>query len=49
MCLKEPCFPDCSEVSLLVPVFKNVGVKHNAKNYHPVSIPSVVKGVLKNL
>ena len=22
---KEPCFPDCSKVSLVVPVFKNVG------------------------
>ena len=24
-CLKESCFPDCSKVSLVVPVFKNVG------------------------
>ena len=25
MCLKEPCFPDCWKVSLVVRVFKNVG------------------------
>ena len=49
MCLKEPCFPDCSKVSLVVPVFTNVGVMYNAKNYHPVSLPSAVKRVLKNL
>ena len=24
-CLKESCFPDCWKVSLMVPVFKNVG------------------------
>ena len=27
MCLKEPCFPDCWKVALVVPVFKNVGGK----------------------
>ena len=26
-CLKESCFPDCWKVSLVVPVFKNVGGK----------------------
>ena len=26
MCLKKPCFPDCWKVSLVVPVFKNVGL-----------------------
>ena len=26
-CLKESCFPDCWKVSLVVPVFKNVGEK----------------------
>ena len=25
MCLKESCFPDCWKVSLVVPVFKNIG------------------------
>ena len=24
-CVKESCFPDCWKVSLVVPVFKNVG------------------------
>ena len=40
-CLKESCFPDCWKVSLLVPVFKNVGERSTAKNYHPVSLLSV--------
>ena len=26
-CLKESCFPDCWKVSLVVPVFKNIGGK----------------------
>ena len=26
-CLKESCFPDCWKVSLVVPLFKNVGQK----------------------
>ena len=41
MCLKESCFPDCWKVSLLVPVFKNVGERSTAKNYRPVSLLSV--------
>ena len=48
MCLKEPCFSDCSKVSLVVPVFKNLGVMYNAKNDHPVSLSDVVKRFLKN-
>ena len=28
-CLKESCFPDCWKVSLVVPVFNNVGEKSN--------------------
>ena len=28
-CLKESCFPDCWKVSLVVPVFNNVGEKFN--------------------
>ena len=32
MCLKEPCFPDCWKISLVVPVFKNVGKRSTAKN-----------------
>ena len=40
--LKESCFPDCLKVSLVVPVFKNVGERSTAKNYCPVSFLSVV-------
>ena len=35
-CLKESCFPDCWKVSLVVPVFKNVGERSTAKNYHSI-------------
>ena len=31
ICLKESCFPDCWKVSLVVPVFKNVGKRSTAK------------------
>ena len=41
-CLKESCFSDCWKVSLVVPVFKNVGERSTAKNYQPVSLISVV-------
>ena len=34
--LKESCFPECWKISLVVPVFKNVGERFTAKNYHPV-------------
>ena len=37
-CLKESCFPDCWKVSLVVPVFKNVGERSTAKNYHLASL-----------
>ena len=33
-CLKESCFPDCWKVSSVVPVFKNVGERSTAENYH---------------
>ena len=33
-CLKESCFPDCWKVSSVFPVFKNVGERSTAKNYH---------------
>ena len=42
-CLKDSCFPDCWKVSLVVPVFKNVGEGSTAKNYFPVSLLSVEK------
>ena len=47
MCLKESCFPDCWKVSLVVPVLKNFGGKSTAKNYHPVSLLSVVSEVFQ--
>ena len=48
-CLKESCFPDCWKVSSVVPVFKNVGERSTAKNYHPVSLLSVVCKVFEKL
>ena len=47
--LRESCFPDCWKVSSVVPVFKNVGERSTAKNYHPVSPPSVVSKVFEKL
>ena len=49
MCLKESCFPDCWKVSLVVPVFKNVGERSTAKNYRPVGLLSVVSKVFEKL
>ena len=49
MCLRESCFPDCWKVSLVVSVFKNVGERSTVKNYHPVSLLSVVSKVFKKL
>ena len=48
-CLKESYFPDCWKVSLVVPVFKNVGERSTAKNYRPVSLLSVVSKVFEKL
>ena len=48
-CLKESCFPDCWKASSVVPVFKNVGERSTAKNYHPVSLLSVVSRVFEKL
>ena len=47
--LKECFFPDCWRVSSVVPVFKNVGERSTAKNYHHVSLLSVVSKVFENL
>ena len=47
--LKESCFPDCWKVSLVVPGFKNVAEWSSAKNYHPVSLFSVVIKVFEKL
>ena len=48
-CLKESCFPDYWKVSLVVPVFKNVGERSIAKNYCPVSLFSVVSKLFEKL
>ena len=48
-CLKESCFPDFWNVSLVFPVFKNVGERSTAKNYRPVSLLSVVSKVFEKL
>ena len=47
--LKEPWFPDCWKDSSVVPVFKNVWKRPTVKNYHPVSLLSMVSKVLKKL
>ena len=46
-CLQESCFPDFWKVSSVVPVFKNVGERSTARNYHSVSLLSVVSKVIK--
>ena len=48
-CLKESCFPDCWNVSSVVPAFKNVGERSIAKNYQPVSLLSLVSKVFEKL
>ena len=48
-CRKESCFPDCWKVSLVVPLFKNVGERSTDKNYRPVSLLSVVSKVFEKL
>ena len=48
-CLKESCFPDCWKVSSMVPVFKNVWDRSTAKNYHPISLLSVVSKIFEKL
>ena len=48
-CLEESCFPDCWKVSSVFPVFKNVRERSAAKNYHPVSLFSVVSKVFEKL
>ena len=47
-CLKESCFPDCWKVSSMVPLFKSVGERSTAKNYHlNYSLLSLVSKVLE--
>ena len=45
--LKKSCFPDYWKVSSVVPVFKNDGGRSTAKNYHPVSLLSVISKVFE--
>ena len=37
-CLNESCFPDCWNVSSVIPVFKIVGKRSAAKYFHPVAL-----------
>ena len=48
-CFKESCFPNYWKVSSMVPVFKNVGERSKAKNYHLVNLLSVVSKVFEKL
>ena len=48
-CLKESCFPDCWKVSSVVPVFKIVGERPTAENYHPLSLLCEVSKVFEKL
>ena len=45
----EVLFSILGEVSLVVPVFRNVGERSTAKNYCPVSILSMVSKVFEKL
>ena len=47
--LKESCFPDCWNVSSVVPAFKNVREKSTAENYRPASLLSVVNKVIEKI
>ena len=49
MCLNESCFPGYWKVSSVVPVFRNVGERSTVKNYHPVSLLSMVSKVFEKL
>ena len=47
--LKDSCFPYCSKVSSVVPVFKNLGEMSTAENYCPLSLLSVVSKVFEKI
>ena len=49
MCLKESCFPDCWNISSVVPIFKNARERSTAKNYDHVSLLSVISKVFEKL
>ena len=48
-CNKVSCFVGYWKVSSMAPVFKNAGERSTAKNYHPVSLLSVVSEVFEKL
>ena len=48
-CLKESCFPDSWKYSLVIPVSMIVGERSTTKNYHRVSLFSVVSNVFEKL
>ena len=48
-CLKESCFPDSWKFSLAIPVSMIVGERSTTKNYHPVSLFSVVSNASEKL
>ena len=48
-CLKESCFPDSWKFSLAIPVSMIVGERSTTKNYHPVSLFSVVSNAFEKL
>ena len=50
MCLKETSFPDCCNVSSVLPVFiKNARERSMAKNYQPVALLFLISKVLEKL
>ena len=49
MCLKESYFPDCWKVSLVVPVFKNVGGRSSQEMWPFFLVFSIVIGLLDQL
>ena len=49
VCLEESCFPIWWKVSLVFPVFNNVGERSSAQNYFPVNLLSVVSKVFEKL
>ena len=48
-CLKDSCSPDCSKVSSVVPIFKNIWEQSTAKNYCHASLLSVIGNVFEKL
>ena len=48
-CLKVSSYADCWKASPVVPVFKNVEERSIAKNYHPVSLFSLVSKAFEKL